>query len=203
MFSRKRRMPPMARRRKAQLTIPSKFWKPELEQKISKAWYYFYDDLWIERKKISAWYWILTNLQDMRESLGLWIGLSGWLLRTWRCCNWKKRMQAILFVCPLRFRLFFVAELWFYVFGNLGIFCDNVLGSRCRIGSPEPALFFTLSLRMFWMAISESGNQSDIEADVLPRLWHSWLYKGKYWPATHIVFSHFSFLWDLLNNYYN
>ena len=151
MFSRKRRMPPIARRRKAQLTIPSKFWKPELDKTYQKFdTVYFYGDLWIEREKNLAR--IVTNLQDMRESLGLWIGLSGWLLRTWRCCNWKigkKRMQALLLFCPLRFRLFVFAELWFYVFGNLGIFCDNVLRSGCGIGSSEPALFFTLSFR-YW-----------------------------------------------------
>ena len=36
MFSKKRRMPPIARRRKAQLTIPSKFWKPELDKTYQK-----------------------------------------------------------------------------------------------------------------------------------------------------------------------
>ena len=56
--------------------------------------------------------------------------------------------NAISFFGPLRFRLF-LAELWFYFFGNLGIFCDNVLRSRCGIGSPEPAAFFTLSFR-YW-----------------------------------------------------
>ena len=147
MFSRKRRMPPIARRRKAQLTIPSKFWKPELDKKYQKLdTLYFYGDLWIERENDLAR--IVTNLQDMRESLGLWIGLSGWLLRTCRCCNWKEKKTSSSFFGPLRLRLFF-AELWFYVFGNLGIFCDNVLRSRCGIGSPEPALFFTLSFR-YW-----------------------------------------------------
>ena len=186
MFSRKRRMPPIARRRKAQLTIPSKFWKPELDKTYQKLdTMYFYGDLWVERENNCdkpPWYegvpWTVDRL--------VWLAPPDLTL-----LQLEKKNASSFFFGPLRFRLF-LAELWFYFFGNLGIFCDNVLRSRCRIGSPEPALFFTLSLRMFWMAISESGNQSDIEADVLPRLWHSWLYKGKYWPATHIVFSHFS-----------
>ena len=199
MFSRKRRMPPIARRRKAQLTIPSKFWKPELDKTYQKFdTVYFYGDLWIEREKNLAR--IVTNLQDMRESLGLWIGLSGWLLRTWRCCNWKigkKRMQALLssfahwdldfFFCRIVISFFW--QPWHLLWQCPPLWMWNWFFWACIVFHSQFQV-----LKMFWMVISESGNQSDIEADVLPRLWHSWLYKGKYWPATHIVFSHFSFL---------
>ena len=135
----------------------------------------FYGDLWIERERNLAR--IVTNLHDMRESLGLWIGLSGWLLRTWRCCNWKEKKTSSSFFGRLRFRLFCrIVILCFWQPWHLLWQCPllwmwNWFSWACIVFHSQFQV-----LRMFWMAISESGNPSDIEADVLPRLWHSWLY---------------------------
>ena len=86
MFSRKRRMPPIARRRKAQLIIPSKFWNPELKKfyGIRSSNFFLLESeaefcCWTQSWKISFWnpqLNFLWNSNSFRDSSWLTDGMD-------------------------------------------------------------------------------------------------------------------------------